>query len=120
MPVRELLVIATNLEPAEVTDPAFLRRMGYRLLLGRPGPEHYAEIFRRYAGRYGLSPQPGVLAHVLRRYGAEGRELRCCEPRDLIERARHICRFQGRPLELTEAVLDLAWSVYFGAQQPAG
>ena len=47
----------------------------------------------------------------------KNRELRCCEPRDLIERARDICRFQGKPLELTPKVLDLAWVGYFGEQK---
>jgi hypothetical protein len=37
-----------------------------------------------------------------------------CEPRDLIERARDICRFGGRQLELSAEVLALAWAGYFG------
>jgi hypothetical protein len=42
--------------------------------------------------------------------------MRCCEPRDLIERSRDICKFHNRPLELTSKVLDLAWIGYFGEQ----
>jgi predicted ATPase with chaperone activity len=114
VPLRELLVIATNLKPEDVTDPAFLRRMGYRLFLDKPDPARYAKIFQRYADGLGIRPQPGVVERLLRRYQAEGRDLRCCEPRDLIERARAICRFRDRPPELTEEVLDLAWSGYFG------
>jgi hypothetical protein len=51
---------------------------------------------------------------LLDRYQAENREFRGCEPRDLIERARDVCRFRRVPFELTEEVLDLAWSGYFG------
>ena len=50
---------------------------------------------------------------------AEGRELRCCEPRDLIERALSLCRFRGRPEELSQEVLDVAWAGYFGASGAA-
>ena len=57
-----------------------------------------------------------LIDRLLERYGAQNRELRCCEPRDLIERARDICRFRGKPLELTPEVLDLAWIGYFGNQ----
>jgi hypothetical protein len=57
-----------------------------------------------------------VIAGLLERYSAQNRELRACEPRDLIERARDICRFQSRPLELSPKVLDLAWMGYFGTQ----
>jgi hypothetical protein len=57
---------------------------------------------------------PLLIERLLERYRALNRELRACEPRDLIERARDICRFHGRPLELTRQVLDLAWGGYFG------
>jgi hypothetical protein len=61
---------------------------------------------------------PGVLEGLLERYQKEGRELRACEPRDLIERSRDICRFRGQPLELSAEILGVAWAGYFGAQQP--
>jgi predicted ATPase with chaperone activity len=116
LPLRHVLIIATNLSPELVTDPAFLRRMGYRLYLGAPTPEQYTKIFRQYAQRQGVTAAPEVLQELLDRYQAQNRELRSCEPRDLIERARDICNFQGRPLELTSKVLELAWSGYFGEQ----
>jgi predicted ATPase with chaperone activity len=116
IPLRHVLIIATNLNPDVVTDPAFLRRMGYRLYLGAPTEEQYAEIFRLYAKRQGVAVAPELVAGLLGRYRAEKRELRCCEPRDLVERARDICRFRGKPLELTPEILDLAWAGYFGSQ----
>jgi hypothetical protein len=118
LPLRHVLIIATNLDPERVTDPAFLRRMGYRLLLTAPTPEQYAQIFQLYAQRHGASVAPEVIDRLLERYRVERRELRACEPRDLIERARDICRFKGRPLELTPKVLDLAWIGYFGSELP--
>ncbi len=118
VPLRHVLIIATNLDPAEVTDPAFLRRMGYRLYLGAPTPEQYTRIFQQYAQRVGASVAPEVIERLLERYRAQNRELRSCEPRDLIERARDICRFHSRPLELSPRVLDLAWIGYFGNEPP--
>jgi predicted ATPase with chaperone activity len=118
VPLRHVLIIATNLNLESVTDPAFLRRMGYRLCLEAPTPEQYAEIFTAYAERHGATVAPEVLDGLLQRYRAQNRELRACEPRDLIERARDICRFHGRPLELSASVLDLAWAGYFGAAPP--
>ena len=109
---------APNLNPQEVTDPAFLRRMGYRLHLAKPKPDRYSEIFRRYAKGCGAQLEPDIISKILARYETEGRELRCCEPRDLIERARDICHFRNQPLELTEEILDLAWFGYFGHMEP--
>jgi predicted ATPase with chaperone activity len=116
LPLRHVLIIATNLSPDTVTDPAFLRRMGYRVYLGAPTAEQYTRIFQQYAQRQGATVAPEVLEHLLERYRAQNRELRACEPRDLIERARDICRFHNRSLELTPKVLDLAWAGYFGEQ----
>ncbi len=119
VPLRHVLIIATNLTPESVTDPAFLRRFGYRVYMGAPSPEQYAKIFQSYAQRLGVTVSPEVIERLLKRYRKQGRELRGCEPRDLIERARDICRYHGRPLELTAKVLDLAWIGYFGNEPPA-
>lgn len=115
VPFSQMLIVSTNLDPDKVMSPAFLRRMGYRMYLGEPTEERYNEIFRRYAADNGLEVPAGLLKHLSKKYAAEGREHRCCEPRDLIERARDICRFQSRPLELSTDVIDLAWRGYFGS-----
>ncbi len=120
IPFLQSLIIATNLDPEQVTDPAFLRRMGYRLYLGEPTPDRYSQIFERYANGQGMSIPPGLVAGLLERYRSEKRELRCCEPRDLIERARDICRFTVRPLELNNDVMTLAWTGYFGTKPATG
>jgi predicted ATPase with chaperone activity len=114
VPLRHVLIVATNLSPELVTDPAFLRRIGYRLYLGEPTPEQYTRIFQNYAKEKGVPVAPAEIERLLARYKEHNRELRSCEPRDLIERARDICRFENRPLELSSQVLDLAWTGYFG------
>ena len=116
LPLRHVLIIATNLSPESVTDPAFLRRMGYRVCLSAPTAEDYTHIFENYARKVGAAAPPELIERLLERYRTQNRELRSCEPRDLVERARDICRFHNRPLELTPEVLDLAWSGYFGDQ----
>ena len=68
VPLRQVLIIATNLSLETVTDPAFLRRMGYRLCLEAPTPEQYARIFNAYAERHGATAAPEVLEGLLERY----------------------------------------------------
>jgi DNA-binding MarR family transcriptional regulator len=119
VPLRHVLIIATNLTLESVTDPAFLRRMGYRLYLEAPTPEQYARIFRNYAEKSGADVATGAIDEILERYRSQNRELRACEPRDLIERARDICTFYGKPLDLSPEVLDLAWTGYFGTSPMA-
>ena len=114
VPFLLMLIIATNLRPEDVTDPAFLRRIGYRLGVEGPTPEAYGEIFRAYARKYEAELAPGLVEYVLHRYRESGKELRACEPRDLIERVRDICHYRNEPLKVTEDLLDLAWLAYFG------
>ena len=115
VPFRQRLVVSTTLDPDENISPMFLRRMGYRVFMNDPSEQNYGEVFRRYAKSMGLSVPDGLLTWLLERYRAEGRPLRGCEPRDLLERVRDTCRFRHIPLQLNEKTLSLAWVGYFGA-----
>jgi hypothetical protein len=114
IPFRLMLVVATNLTVDKVSDPAFLRRMGYRLHMDHPGPEDYASIFRRYAVSAGLEVPEPLLQRLLQRYRDENRELRASEPRDLIDRVRDWCHSRRIPFCLDEQAVDVAWRAYFG------
>ncbi len=115
VPFRNLLVISTNRDPEEIMAPGLLRRMGYRVRVGDPSPQDYALVLTRYAARCGLEASPDLIAWLLARYQAERRPLHSCEPRDLVERARDICRYRGWPMVLTQEVLAQAWQGYFGS-----
>lgn len=115
VPFEQIIVFATNLTVEDLADEAFLRRMGYRLYLMPPSPDTYAEIFFRYARSKGLAVEPGLLQHLEQRYGRERRIPKACEPRDLIERAIEVCKFNREPIRLTRETLDQAWAGYFGA-----
>jgi hypothetical protein len=115
VPFRLRLIVATNLSLTKIGDPAFLRRMGYRLLLEAPSPEGFTRIFEDYARRADIAVPAGLIASILDRYRREDRDLRASEPRDLIERCHDICRLKEIPFELSPATMDLAWAGYFGA-----
>lgn len=120
VPFEQMLVVSTNLNPDKVMSPAFLRRMGYRLHLDFPNEDRYCEIFRNYAARDSTNFDEVTLKKLLVRYRQEKRPMRCCEPRDLIERARDICRFDDRPFEITDETLSTAWRGYFGTGNDQG
>jgi hypothetical protein len=54
------------------------------------------------------------LDHVLNKYRTEQRQMKGCEPRDLLDRATDVCLFEEHALELTPQILDVAWRNYFG------
>jgi energy-coupling factor transporter ATP-binding protein EcfA2 len=115
VPFQLLLIFATNLDPADLADGAFLRRMGYRLSVERPTPETYATIFQRYAERQGLPEDPRLVESLLGWYAHDRRPLSACEPRDLIERCLDICRYEKAEPRLSPELLELAWTNYFGS-----
>ena len=45
MPFEELVIFATNLDPEDLIDAAFLRRIPYKIEVGPPSLEQYRHIF---------------------------------------------------------------------------
>jgi predicted ATPase with chaperone activity len=115
VPFEQLLVFATNLNPKDLVDEAFLRRMGYRLAFTTPSAETYELILRRYIKMRGLNYDPQFLSTLLARYRREQREMKACDPRDLVERCLDICRYEKLPNQLSILLFERAWSNYFGA-----
>lgn len=114
VPFEQLVVFSTNLDEKDLADQAFLRRMGYRARVEPPTPAAYAEIFRRQAYNRGIKCDQPILDHILNKYRIERKQMKGCEPRDLLDRATDICLFEGQPLVLTPQVIDIAWRNYFG------
>ncbi len=115
VPFEQLLIFASNLDSADLAEEAFLRRLGYRLTVDSPSPETYGRIFKKYVEACRLRYDPRLLDVLLARYSHEQRDMRSCQPRDLVDRCRDICRNENRPVTLTKELLDRAWLYYFGA-----
>jgi len=114
VPFEQLVVFSTNLNENDLVDDAFLRRMGYRARVEPPTASAFVEIFKRTATNRGIAINQECLDHVLQKYATEKRIMKGCEPRDLLNKVNDICLFEGRVLQLTPELVDLAWGNYFG------
>jgi hypothetical protein len=114
VPFEQLVVFSTNLEEKDLADQAFLRRMGYRARVEPPTPAAYTSIFRYQANKRGITVEQPVLDHILAKYRTERRQMKGCEPRDILDRATDICKFENHSLKLTPQIVDIAWCNYFG------
>ena len=114
VPFEQLVIFSTNLDERDLVDEAFLRRMGYRARVEPPTPGAFVEIFKRTATNRGIVVNQECLDHILRKYVAEKRIMKGCEPRDLLNKVNDICLFEGRPAQLTIELINLAWGNYFG------
>jgi len=114
VPFEELVVFSTNLDEQDLVDDAFLRRMGYRARVEPPTAGAFVEIFKRTATNRGVVVNQECMDHILQKYAAEGRVMKGCEPRDLLNKVRDVCLLEGRPAQLTVDLIDVAWGNYFG------
>jgi hypothetical protein len=114
VPFQQMLVFATNLEPADLADEAFLRRIRFKLRLTDPTPAQFQEVFRRECLERGLAFSEEGVRYMLERWWVGGRPLRMCQPRDLLEQVVAIARYKGVALDLSSTeLLDQACASYF-------
>ena len=119
VPFQQMLVFATNLEPAELADEAFLRRIRFKVRLGDPTPAQFQEVFRRECAERGLGYSAEGVSYILENWWAGGRPLRMCQPRDLVEQMAAIARYKGVALDFSSTeLLDQACASYFAVALP--
>jgi predicted ATPase with chaperone activity len=116
-----LLIFATNIEPRELVDESFLRRIHYKVHVLDPTPIQYAEIFRRCCEARGIAFQPAAVEYVYREYyERRGIPARACHPRDIADHLCDAARFLEQPPALTQELIESACSTYFLDVAPTG
>ncbi|OII58244.1 AAA family ATPase, partial [Pseudomonas putida] len=114
LPFDLVLVFSTNLNPLELADEAFLRRIGYKLQFSYLKVDEYERIWRQECERLGLAYDPLLLRYALQAlYEVEGVPLVPCHPRDLLNMALDRQRYLGGDGPLSPQELKWAWQSYF-------
>jgi predicted ATPase with chaperone activity len=114
VPFDQLLIFSTNLEPKDLVDEAFLRRIPYKINVGDPSEEEFRQLFRMMAGILKIEHDEEMVSYVIEEYYKKtGRPFRCCQPRDLLTLARNNCQYRGVPPHMDKTMLDFAADVYF-------
>jgi predicted ATPase with chaperone activity len=114
VPFDQLIIFSTNLEPHDLVDEAFLRRIPYKINVPDPDAAEFHELFRLCAPSLGCEYRPRVIDYLLEKhYRASGRQLRRCHPRDLLMQIRNYCAYHDLPLEVKEQYFDEAVANYF-------
>ncbi len=114
VPFDQLVVFSTNLEPKDLVDDAFLRRIPYKINVDNPSEAEFRMLFEIVCGRMGLPANPEALDYLVEtHYRPTDRAFRCCHPRDLLLQVQNYCRYLRRPAELCPETLDFAAQNYF-------
>jgi len=97
VPFDMLLVFSTNLEPSDLVDEAFLRRIPYKIEVNGPSREEFLSLFVELAEGMGCECDKRALEYLLEtHYRPTGRPLRYCHPRDLLRLATFASLTIGR------------------------
>jgi hypothetical protein len=114
VPFDVLVIFATNLDPNDLADEAFLRRIPYKIPINDPSVDEFTRIFELNCRRRQLKFHQVMVAYLHRRhYIPMGRQLRSCHPRDILDQVSALCRYRGIQPEITRELLDAACAAYF-------
>jgi predicted ATPase with chaperone activity len=114
VPFEVLIVFSTNLEPRDLVDEAFLRRIRHKIEIGDPSFDNYRQIFYDECEKRGIPFNEEALAYLLREYYIKpGKPLRACHPRDLTDEILDIAGYRNIPPTLSKDLIDRACKSYF-------
>ncbi len=114
VPFDQLVVFSTNLEPKDLVDDAFLRRIPYKIEVPNPSVENFVKLFQIMCKIYKFEWKPELIQYLIQEhYMPTNRPLRNCHPRDLLLQVTNYCKYLKQPLDLTKESLDFACENYF-------
>jgi len=114
VPFDVIVVFSSNFPPEDLTDGAFLRRIGYKIHVGALTEAQYAQIFKDMCQQYGIAYDHDAFHYLLREHHyKESRPLLACYPRDILVQLRDLAMYENTVPVLDEKALDWAWNNYF-------
>jgi hypothetical protein len=114
IPFDLLVVFATNINPKELVDEAFLRRMPYKIRVDHPDVAQYKAIFQLVCESNGVAFKEEVFEYLLYSCYKEMKvNLSACHPRDLVQHIIESARYYGLRPELSIESINHAWESYF-------
>jgi predicted ATPase with chaperone activity len=116
VPFDCLVIFATNLDPRDLVEEAFFRRIRHKVRVDNPTPSQYREIFRQACLRKNVPYDEGAV-HFIEEHYYEGRgiEPRACHPGDLVSDLCDLADYMGLRPTLDRLLLQPTCESYFGA-----
>ena len=114
IPFDQLIIFATNLDPKELVDEAFLRRIKYKIDVKNPTEDEYRRIFQDVCKAKGIRYSDDVVSYILKTYYRQfDMELRSCHPRDIVNLICDVARFRRLKPALGKELVDQACRSFF-------
>ncbi len=109
IPFDELVIFSTNLEPEDLMDPAFLRRLPYKIEIGSPSVDLFRSIVEKECALRGMTLDDATFDHMVYKIQIEKQlDLACFQPKFLLDQVSASCKFMEEPSSLNRRFLDYA------------
>ncbi len=119
IPFDELVIFSTNMDPQDLMDPAFLRRIPYKLETMGPDPEGFHAIFRDVSTREGLELPDEIFQYVLEELTVRNSfTLACYQPRFIVDQIISTCKYEGVPPEYSVERVKFALDNLYTTKAP--
>ena len=116
VPFECFLIFSSNLNPDDLGDEAFLRRLEYKMFMKNPSKSEFKVIFQEFALKMDLACSDALVEAVIDdHYVRTGRKFRRCHPRDVIRATIDLIKFEKQPYQLTKEMIDRAFELKFVA-----
>lgn len=114
VPFRQLIVFSTNLDPHELVDDAFLRRIQIKVGVHNPDEKMFYQIFVTEAKRMNIPFDKDTFLYLLQTwYRQKERTMQAVHPRDLLRTLQALCDYSEEPAHMTPELIDEACRCYF-------
>jgi predicted ATPase with chaperone activity len=114
VPFDQLIIFSTNLEPKDLVDGAFLRRIPYKIEVCDPTKDEFLALFRLMVPLMGFEYDSDAIDYLIaKHYEEANRPFRCCQPRDLLLQVRNYCVYKKQQKVLSNDAFDFAVETYF-------
>ena len=114
VPFEQLIIFSTNLDPADLVDEAFLRRIPYNIEITDPEETEFLRLFQMHAESLGCDFNERAVEYLLRKhYDPRKRARRRCHPRDLMAQVRNLCKYHELPLTMSAEHFDRVAGSFF-------
>jgi hypothetical protein len=114
VPFDELLIFSTNLDPTQLADEAFLRRIKFKIEIRDPDEIQYRKIWELVCkGKKIEFDESGIDYLINKWYLPENRPFRMCQPRDLLDQMMSIAKYNMERINFSPDLIDAACATYF-------
>ncbi|GEA61694.1 AAA family ATPase [Vibrio comitans] len=111
------MAFSTNLNPQKIADPAFLRRLGYKIQFQPLVENDYLSLWSDLSEDKGLVLQTSALESLLNLHSLHKIGYFPCLPKDILGISHDIIQFEQIEPEVTSTILQRAWDLYFTADE---